>query len=393
MHLRNILLTALQCSGRKVVGQPGGLQMPNVAVIGAGIIGLSTALRVQREVIGANVTIFAEKYLEGTTSIGSGGIFRCGSLAVAPTDELALTAAANALALIHLVLRAPCNKTFEFIYREWLKTSWSYYQDVLHSDEASGAGLTEFPCYMFSDDERFTWNQVLADVIPSYRMLTHHEMELAPINAVGGTFFVTISVETRKFLPWAFQKFTKNGGKFVQRILNNYHELGQNFDVVVNCAGIGAKKLANDRFLEPVRGQVFKVQAPWIKCGYYLGLDTYIIPNVDHVTVGGTRNLGSWSTEVDPHDSESIWKRATDLCPSLKDGTVLEEWVGLRPYRIPVRIEKELVQSDGVTVKVVHNYGHGGYGVTLAPGCARHCVKLIREALEGNMASAPKSKL
>jgi hypothetical protein len=29
--------------------------------------------------------------------------------------------------------------------------------------------------------------------------------------------------------------------------------------------------------------------------------------------------------------------------------------------------------------QVVHNYGHGGYGVTSAPGTAKHAIKLVRQ--------------
>jgi hypothetical protein len=40
-------------------------------------------------------------------------------------------------------------------------------------------------------------------------------------------------------------------------------------------------------------------------------------------------------------------------------------------------------------LQIVHNYGHGGYGVTLAPGTALHAVRLVTEALAGNMANPP----
>lgn len=45
-------------------------------------------------------------------------------------------------------------------------------------------------------------------------------------------------------------------------------------------------------------------------------------------------------------------------------------WVGLRPGRAPLRLETEEVAS----VPVVHCYGHGGSGITLAMGCAEDVV-------------------
>jgi hypothetical protein len=73
---------------------------------------------------------------------------------------------------------------------------------------------------------------------------------------------------------------------------------------------------------------------------------------VDHVTVGGTRNYGSWDVSVDRHDSASIWERATALCPALEKGRIIREWVGLRPTRTPARIEKELIKDGAKSVKV-----------------------------------------
>ena len=50
------------------------------------------------------------------------------------------------------------------------------------------------------------------------------------------------------------------------------------FDVVVNCTGFGAKSLCKDPKMVPIRGQVFKVRAPWMKMVVYGDSETYIIP-------------------------------------------------------------------------------------------------------------------
>ena len=47
-------------------------------------------------------------------------------------------------------------------------------------------------------------------------------------------------------------------------------------------------------------------------------------------------------------------------------------------------MEKEIKKVDGKNVKIVHNYGHGGYGVTSAPGTALHACQLVLEVLSGN---------
>jgi D-amino-acid oxidase len=49
--------------------------------------------------------------------------------------------------------------------------------------------------------------------------------------------------------------------------------------------------------------------------------------------------------------------------------------VGLRPGRAEVRLEKELISGK----VIIHNYGHGGSGVTLSWGCAEEVVELANE--------------
>lgn len=46
------------------------------------------------------------------------------------------------------------------------------------------------------------------------------------------------------------------------------------------------------------RGQVIRVRAPWIKHNYFFNEEFYIIPNLDTVVLGGTRNHNSWNTKV-----------------------------------------------------------------------------------------------
>ena len=57
-------------------------------VLGSGIIGLSTALELQREYPTANVSIIADRFEEDTTSYVAAGIFRPGSSFIGPTLEI-----------------------------------------------------------------------------------------------------------------------------------------------------------------------------------------------------------------------------------------------------------------------------------------------------------------
>jgi D-amino-acid oxidase len=72
----------------------------------------------------------------------------------------------------------------------------------------------------------------------------------------------------------------------------------------------------------------------------------------------------------------AIIERCADLVPELRGVEVLEHLAGLRPVRPTVRLEAEPATGD--TPRVIHNYGHGGSGITLAWGCADDVAELAR---------------
>ncbi len=49
--------------------------MVNITVLGAGAVGLSTAVRLQETIPGAQITVVADKFGTETTSDGAAGIF------------------------------------------------------------------------------------------------------------------------------------------------------------------------------------------------------------------------------------------------------------------------------------------------------------------------------
>lgn len=179
-------------------------------------------------------------------------------------------------------------------------------------------------------------------------------------------------------------RFQENGGKIISKKVQNLSEFSaKNYDIVFNCTGLGAQKLCNDRKVVPIRGQVIKVHAPWLKTAFYADYDTYILPGFDGTaTLGGTRQYESYNLQIDRYDSMSIRERCESLVPSLVGASVVREAVGLRPYRSQVRVECErATDSNGNQIRWIHNYGHGGYGVTCSPGTARYAVQLAHESL------------
>jgi D-amino-acid oxidase len=96
---------------------------------------------------------------------------------------------------------------------------------------------------------------------------------------------------------------------------------------------------------------------------------TYVVPRVDQVVVGGTFEEGTWDRTPSPDTAAAILDRAARLVPELAGARVVGHRVGLRPMRSEVRLER--------VGDVVHCYGHGGAGVTLARGCADEVAELL----------------
>jgi D-amino-acid oxidase len=153
--------------------------------------------------------------------------------------------------------------------------------------------------------------------------------------------------------------------------------------VIVNCSGAGAHGLVPDPAVSPVRGQTVVVANPGIT-EFFVGEGsdpddiTYFFPHRDTVVLGGTQEHGNWSRVPDPLAAERIRAACSAVEPRLASAPVLQHRVGLRPTRPQVRLEAETI-ADGR--HLVHNYGHGGAGVSLSWGCARDVAKLAIAAL------------
>jgi D-amino-acid oxidase len=104
----------------------------------------------------------------------------------------------------------------------------------------------------------------------------------------------------------------------------------------------------------------------------------YLFPHEDTVVLGGTEVAGDWNTEPVPAVAERILRDCAAVEPRLNGARVLGHRAGLRPFRPQVRLEAE-PPGDGPLV--VHNYGHGGAGITLSWGCAAEAAALAGQAL------------
>uniref|UniRef100_A0A8C5VRM3 D-aspartate oxidase n=1 Tax=Microcebus murinus TaxID=30608 RepID=A0A8C5VRM3_MICMU len=277
-----------------------------VAVVGAGLVGLSTAVCVSRLAPRCSVTVISDKFAPDTTSDVAAGML-----------------------IPHAYPDTPMPKQ-----KQWFRETFDHLFSIASSAEAGDAG----------------------------------------VHLVSGV--------------------KGSGGQILTRRVEDLWELHPSFDIVVNCTGLGSRQLAGDSEIFPVRGQVLKVQAPWVKHFIRDGSGlTYIYPGISHVTLGGTRQKGDWNLSPDAEISRDIFSRCCALEPSLRGAWDIREKVGLRPSRPGVRLQKELLARDGQRLPVVHHYGHGAGGFSVHWGTALEAARLVSECVHALRTPGPKSKL
>lgn len=188
---------------------------------------------------------------------------------------------------------------------------------------------------------------------------------------VDGWSFVTPVVEMPVYLRWLATRVEDLGGTITRSALHGLPAA----EVVVNAAGLGARLMADDPAVAPVRGQVVYVEQFGLD-RWWLDEDgpTYVVPRHRDIVVGGTDGEGDWNLSPAPEIAAEILDRAAVLVPEVATAKVLRHKVGLRPARPAVRLEREELPGGRA---VVHCYGHGGAGVTLSWGCADEVAALV----------------
>ena len=188
-------------------------------------------------------------------------------------------------------------------------------------------------------------------------------------------------IEMPIYLGYLMRRFQALGGSIEVRILASANEALAACDLVINCAGLGTRELVGDSSLFAIRGQVVRVAQVGIE---RFTLDdygprglTYIVPRSNDIILGGTDQEHDERLEPDPVTAEAILERCAVLEPRLRVAQILEHRVGLRPGRPSVRLEAERPAAGKL---LIHNYGHGGAGVTLSWGCAEEVLSLVRNA-------------
>lgn len=213
-----------------------------------------------------------------------------------------------------------------------------------------------------------------------------------------GVSMRTLVVETPVFMPALVRAFEAHGGRIERRSLSSRAEINAlPHETLINCLGLGARDLFEQEIPEAdrtyaVKGQLVLLQ-PDPDLQYALnfqvgGEDRYFFPRHDALVLGGTYEAHAASAAPDDAVTRMLLEQHMQFIanagramgfapPKIAPERYVRAIAGLRPFR-PAGPRLELERSGGK--RIIHNYGHGGSGITFAWGCAEEASGLALAA-------------
>ncbi|KAH0581862.1 hypothetical protein H2248_011541 [Termitomyces sp. 'cryptogamus'] len=363
------------------------VQKKDVVVLGAGVVGLTTAVKIQ-ETGKYNVSILAEVLPMDQKTIKYTSHWAGAHHVISVTEDARQQKMDLATFKVMWELSTPGTETAQYFKR---LTQTDYYSDLTLLGSL--------------------------DRMPDYEI---HDPATLPLNIAVGVSFSTVTIDTPNYLLYLARRFTEAGGVIIRASVQHINQVLEGGagaftnasnptppGAIVVCTGLGTRFLGGveDKNVFPIRGQTVLIRAPWIDFGRTVGDPdnwTYIIPrSTGDVILGGSKDYDDWYPRPRAKTTRDILERTFKMCPELappeiraeREPTiedvlplVTEEGCGLRPGRIGgVRsdVEWRVAGDTNVSVPIVFNYGHGGYGFQSSWGSAEVAYALLEDALEG----------
>ena len=264
-------------------GSEGTGRDGDVAVIGAGAVGLATARLLQRR--GRAVTIYARDLPPNTTSNIAGAQW-------SPTS-------------VSDSLDGPFGIQFEDASRR----AHRHFQNLVGPDY----GVRWIDNYFLSE-RPLGIPEYMARIRDLYPELEDLEGDEHPFPTRFARRVVTMFIEPPRYLRALMRDFRiAGGGVAVGEIADRRQLAALAEPVIVNCTGLGARDLFDDDSLVPVKGQLVVLrpqpELDYLTIGggrFSSGGSQYMFPRADGVLLGGTFDRGEESLQPDARQTDRI---------------------------------------------------------------------------------------
>lgn len=305
-----------------------------IAVIGAGINGLATALKLLQEKY--SVTIFAQETTPHTWSD------------IAP-----------ALCIPYHAL------PFDLVTK-CININYKWCQQLQKLPE-TGIKLLDYYQYHPTTDIESCWMQ---EVGYDYTKLSSHEL---PNPYKLGLKSKIYRMDASLLLPYLQKQIIKAGGRIIKKYIHHIEDpILANFPIIINCTGANTTQFIKDPQAFPIKGQriiiekiagLNKIQLAILDDQHYVA----IVPRENDCWLGGTAIENDWDARASAQITDNILAKASAIIPQIRTKQILDVGVGFRTGRNRIRIEKQTLANNRL---LIHNYGQGGSAFALAWGCA-----------------------
>lgn len=207
------------------------------------------------------------------------------------------------------------------------------------------------------------------------------ETRVPPEGYLAAASLAVPLIDMPRYLDFLAARLAAAGAVVELRTVTTLEQAAAAAPVVVNCSGVGARALVPDPGVRAVRGQQVVVENPGIE-EFFMEEPSgprwvAIHPHGDLVVLGGTHREDVWDLAPDLDEADRIVAGCVRIDPRLAAARIVEHRVGLRPARGTIRVEAEPLAGG----TVVHCYGHGGSGVALSWGSAEAAAALAAQAV------------